>query len=315
MNTSEMQEKIKRIIDNEFGLAAFAVLNESGNITIAKFLFDDNLNHLIKDLLEKNLRDNYLQEETQLDSAENIDDNRKILYEILQSTDYNPFGFLDSFRSITKKYSEKDIEQIIGFAFRININETAVWLYQQVVYPQLIKRSNNVYAILSRNNVYAPLNKDVLKIENKIDIIIIDSSIITSNISLMQRVFQFENYVRKEADRTISMISTMGIVDNLDKFIAFGDKKALTNAKKLMKAKNSPVLRMEKSALLKKLTTLPRYKNKFEIENGKIKISNQKQAAEFLKMLNDSILKSELTDAEYDSSVKKELLPLTSEQM
>ena len=33
-------------------------------------------------------------------------------------------------------------------------------------------------------------------------------------------------------------------------------------------------------------------------------------AAAFLKMLNDSILKSELTDAEYDSTVKKELEPI-----
>ncbi|MBR5996030.1 MAG: DUF4868 domain-containing protein [Eubacteriaceae bacterium] len=42
---------------------------------------------------------------------------------------------------------------------------------------------------------------------------------------------------------------------------------------------------------------------KLEIQNGKIRISNQKQAIEFLKMLNDSILKSELTETEYDSSL------------
>ena len=40
------------------------------------------------------------------------------------------------------------------------------------------------------------------------------------------------------------------------------------------------------------------------------KILNQKQAIEFIKMLNDSILRSELTDAEYDSTVKTELPPI-----
>ena len=39
-------------------------------------------------------------------------------------------------------------------------------------------------------------------------------------------------------------------------------------------------------------------------------INNQKQAIEFLKMLNDSILRSELTETEYDSSIKTELPPL-----
>lgn len=77
-----------------------------------------------------------------------------------------------------------------------------------------------------------------------------------------------------------------------------------------MKAKHSPVLRMDKNVLLEKLKTLPRYKDKLEIDNGKIKIINQKQAIEFIKMLNDSILRSELTDAEYDSTVKTELPPI-----
>jgi hypothetical protein len=67
---------------------------------------------------------------------------------------------------------------------------------------------------------------------------------------------------------------------------------------------------MDKNVLLEKLKTLPRYKDKLEIDNGKIKILNQKQAIEFIKMLNDSILRSELTDAEYDSTVKTELPPI-----
>lgn len=67
---------------------------------------------------------------------------------------------------------------------------------------------------------------------------------------------------------------------------------------------------MKKDVLLEKLRTLPRYKGTFEIAEGRIQINNQKQATAFLKMLNDSILKSELTDAEYDSTVKIELEPI-----
>lgn len=154
------------------------------------------------------------------------------------------------------------------------------------------------------------MKKDVLKIERKVDCLIIGSSIITTKIELLQRVFHFEDYVRGEAQKTIQYISEMEIVNGIDKFLLLADKKALTNAKKLYKAKNSPVLRMKKDVLLDKLRTLPRYKGTFEITEGRIQINNQKQATAFLKMLNDSILKSELTDAEYDSTVKKELEPI-----
>ena len=315
MNISEMQEKIKRIIDGEYGIRAFAVLNTDDHPKIVKFLLDDTLSDRVKEILEQIIRAKYLHEDTILESAENIDDNRKVLYEIIQSNEYAPFAFFDTYSSVVDTYSEANIDQIMGFAFRINVNDTAIWLYQQIVYPQLIKRSKNLYAILSGNSVYTQLDKDVLKIESKVDCLIIDMSVITSNISLMQRVFQFENFVRSEANKTIDLISDMGIVDNLGTFIALGERKALTNAKKLMKARSSPVLRMDKSVLLNKLGTLPRYKDKFEFENGKIKISNQKQATDFLKMLNDSILKSELTEAEYDSTVKTELTPLVNQEV
>lgn len=315
MNISEMQEKIKRIIDSKYGIRAFAVLNTDDHPKIVKFLLDDTLSDRVKEILEQIIRAKYLHEDTILESAENIDDNRKVLYEIIQSNEYAPFAFFDTYSSVVDTYSEANIDQIMGFAFRINVNDTAIWLYQQIVYPQLIKRSKNLYAILSGNSVYTPLDKDVLKIESKVDCLIIDMSVITSNISLMQRVFQFENFVRSEANKTIDLISDMGIVDNLGTFIALGERKALTNAKKLMKARSSPVLRMDKSVLLNKLGTLPRYKDKFEFENGKIKISNQKQATDFLKMLNDSILKSELTEAEYDSTVKTELTPLVNQEV
>ena len=314
MNLVEMQNRIKTIVNEKYGLQAFAVLNIEGILSMEKLLFNDDLNCKVKNMLTKILRDNYLSETTELDSAENIEDNRKIFYEIVQNEDYRPFSFLDTYNSITNIYSDKNIDHIMGLVFRINVNNTAVWLYQQIVYPQLIKRSRNLYAMLFNGSVYKPLDKDVLKIENKIDILIIDASIITSNIGLMQRVFQFESFVRKEADKTIQMISDMEIIDNLEVFTSLGDQKALANAKKLMKAKKSPVLRMDKNLLLSKLETLPRYKNKFEIENQKIKICTQKQASEFLKMLNDSILKSELTNAEYDSSVKKELSPLRNDE-
>lgn len=310
MNVNEMQTAIRAVTDNEFGLEAFSVLKNDNELSLAKFLLNDELCGKVKGLLVGVLNSRYLGEETELDEIENIADNRKVFYEIPQSEEYKPFSFLSTYADVTAIYKEEIVDQLFGFAFRFSVNDTSFWIYQQISYPQLIKRSTNLYAILYRGNIYSPLKKDVLKIEGKADCLIIGNSIITSKIDLMQRFFQFEVYVRREAGKTIELISAMEIVDNLDKFIAVGAQKALTNAKKLVKAKHSPVLRMDKETLLHKLNTLPRYKDKFDITDGKIVISNQKQAVEFIKMLNDSILKSELTDAEYDSTVKIELAPM-----
>ncbi len=309
MTTKEMKDYIKRIIYSEYGISAFAVIKKDETFSLKKFVLDDDLMSNVSEMFKNILDGQFLDDSAALDRAENIDDDRKVFYEIPQTTDYCPFGFLSNHSQITDKYSENDVDDLIGFAFKLNVNDTIVWIYQQVNYPQLIKKSKNIYAIIS-GGAYTTLKKDVLKIERKVDCLIIDKSIITTKIELMQRVFHFEDFVRGEAQKTIQFISEMGIVSGVDKFLSLADKKALTNAKKLYKAKNSPVLRMKKEVLLDKLSTLPRYKGTFEISEGQIQINNQKQATAFLKMLNDSILKSELTDAEYDSTVKTELEPI-----
>lgn len=82
------------------------------------------------------------------------------------------------------------------------------------------------------------------------------------------------------------------------------------NAKKLLKAKNSPVLQMKKNDLLENLKKHSRYKTMFKFEEDHIVISSQKEAAAFIKMLNDDIVRSELTGKEYDSSSKMLLGPV-----
>lgn len=94
------------------------------------------------------------------------------------------------------------------------------------------------------------------------------------------------------------------------KFVAFENKSKLTNAKKLLKAKNSPVLQMKKNDLLENLKKHSRYKTMFKFEEDHIVISSQKEAAAFIKMLNDDIVRSELTGKEYDSSSKMLLGPV-----
>lgn len=127
---------------------------------------------------------------------------------------------------------------------------------------------------------------------------------------LMQRFFGFEQYIRAGAQKTIEIIRDLDIVDSLEKFVAFENKSKLTNAKKLLKAKNSPVLQMKKNDLLENLKKHSRYKTMFKFEEDHIVISSQKEAAAFIKMLNDDIVRSELTGKEYDSSSKMLLGPV-----
>lgn len=159
-------------------------------------------------------------------------------------------------------------------------------------------------------DTYDEIDSDIVQIDSRADVIIFSSSVVTAKMDLMQRFFGFEQYIRAGAQKTIEIIRDLDIVDSLEKFVAFENKSKLTNAKKLLKAKNSPVLQMKKNDLLENLKKHSRYKTMFKFEEDHIVISSQKEAAAFIKMLNDDIVRSELTGKEYDSSSKMLLGPV-----
>jgi hypothetical protein len=49
-----------------------------------------------------------------------------------------------------------------------------------------------------------------------------------------------------------------------------------------------------------------------KIENGKIITGTEKELKAFIKLINDDLVKSELSDVEYDSPSKKVLDPLVA---
>lgn len=132
MNVNEMQTAIRAVTDNEFGLEAFSVLKKDNELSLAKFLLNDELCGKVKGLLVGVLNSRYLGEETELDEIENIADNRKVFYEIPQSEEYKPFSFLSTYADVTAIYKEEIVDQLFGFAFRFSVNDTSFWIYQQI---------------------------------------------------------------------------------------------------------------------------------------------------------------------------------------
>ena len=310
MTKEEIQASIQSIMftDAPCGITMFACLRTESGCRAKKIKATDKLLSRTKDKLSNRINSTYLADDAEYSSSDNIADNKNEFYEIISTESYSPFAFLKEADNCTEYYSENDREQLSGFFFRINLNDQFFWIYQHIYSVSRIDRSKNIIARLVKD-VYEEIDSDIVQIDSRADIIIFPSSIITDKIDLMQRSFGFERYIRTEAKKTIEIIRNLDIVIGLEKIAALENKNKPTNAKKLLKAKNSPVLRMEKGDLMNKLRAHSRYKSMFKFEGNQIVINSQKDAAAFIKMLNDDIVRSELTGQEYDSSIKMPLEP------
>lgn len=305
MNKEEIQDSIKNIVlpDKIPGFTIYVCLREECGVGIKKINATNELIDCARDRVLQFIVHSYLSDEAEFDSSDNIADNKNVIYEIKFTDAYRPFSFLDLTESCEEYYSENDKGRLLGFIFRVNIGDKQIWAYQHIYPTSRVDRSKKLFARFVEN-AYDIINEDIVQLNSRVDLIILSTCVITSKINIMQQYFGFEEYIRAAAQNTIKIIHDLDVLKEDEKLIAFETKRKLTNAKKLLKARNSPVLKMDKVDLLRRLKVHSRYQYMFKFEDDYIVISSQKDVEIFIKMLNDDIVRSDLTDHEYDSSSK-----------
>ena len=310
MQVTQLKEKIQEVFsDGYYAVALYACVRDDDQVVLRKINTSDALEMRIRRLLASEIQRLYLSDEVELEPMENMADNTRVLYEVGQSDTFHPFAFLNQAKT-APLYSPSDHSDLLGFAIVTERNDARLWFYQQTYAIAQVQRDRSVYAVLN-GKVFTLLEKETLKIEERIDIAVIGDSLITSRIDVLQRQFGFSDYIRREAGKTLDTIRDVGLLKDTDKLDALLGKEALTFAKKLMKIRNSPVLCMEREELAGKLKMHPRYRNSFQFsEDDHVILRSQKDAKEFLKMLNDDFVRSDLSGREYDSPSKQLLAPL-----
>lgn len=251
------------------------------------------------------------------DLAENIADDQNKFYIIPQSEEYQPFNYLNApnLNDTSESYAVSDSEYAEGIFFRYARQNHVIWAFQYFWPTAIPNRKGLGIHIIPQDDVFVELNKPILAIMQKIDLLVINNHIITNNIELLQTHYQFQNYIRSSAEHIISEIETLNLVSNIDKFkdyIARSEK--TTYAKKVLRLKDSKVLTKSKDELYKKLTTLPRWRGRFDINahDHTINLKTYTDIEALIDLLDERYTRSDVTNEEYDTSAKKWIGPANS---
>lgn len=305
MEKERIKEYINNIINNghDFGIKVYTVLKILNKVELKELCVTDKLEDMLKTMIIENINSKILSDEIKIEDSQNISEQRgNCIYDIETSDSYNPFSFINDVDNC-EHYDTHENNNISGFLFKINFNEKYFWAYQHVYAVTKIKKSN-AFLLLFKDNSFDLFEDEIISISSKIDLIILENNIITDNIKLLQTHFGFDQFIRIEARKTVDVIVAKGMVSNSEKLINLIGQEKTTIAKKFMKAKNSPVLKIDNIVLSNRIRNHSRYKNMIIFDGEKIKTDTQKDVNNFLKMLCDDLLRSDLTLLEYDSETK-----------
>lgn len=306
MNKLEMTSKIREIIetDTNCGVEIYVCLkNDEQVFYIEKMVSRNELKDRVRAIVLDVLREQYLDDDTEYGDISDVIDNKKMVYVLEQSEEYCPFSALGDNLDVISTFEEKNIERVLGFIFKINLNSKKIFAYQQAYVGSRLQ-AKNVLRIMQKEDVFQIVEKEMLKIDKRVELVIVDNTILVRNVKVLQDYFGFQLFVRNQAQSVISKLEELDILGDIDVLKECQNGEKLTISKKLMKIKNSPVLEMDKDELIRKIPLIPRYRGIIHIEDGKIRTSTKKDVDNLLKLLNDDIVKSELTDKEYDSTSK-----------
>lgn len=311
MDSGTIREKLKPIIEqsDKCGFTAYLVVKEEPRLK-KMMLEKDGLRVHLKDCMIGVIKNRYLADDATYTQAENVADNQFKFYIINQNEIYHPFN-VDLWNC--EDFKETDLSDFMGFIFAFRYDEQVVWCYQNkrsITVPN--RKNTGIFTRLKHFEggvIFEEQIDNPVKIEHAIDALIIDNQIITSDIKLFERSFDFLDFIEEKSRSVVSSVLSTGYFNDNGKMIEYlsrGGGREKRYHKRMMRAIDSPVLSMTAEALFEKIQTVDRWKGKFkEPVDGKIPIDTFKEVESLIDLLDERYTKSEITGQEYDTDVKK----------
>ena len=304
-------QALNNLLSQVCGFEVFAVTKDPPRlkkISLTETGDNGGLKSTLKSMMLDVIRERYLSDDATYAPAENVADNQYKFYIVQQNEEYKPFEFLTGEQEDFKTENLKDITDFV-FVFRYSTQTVSCFQKGRSIMVPNRKGAGLLAKILCHDDsIILDQQKEPL-ITKAIDVLIIDGHIITDNIKMMERNFDFQIFISKKAREAAASVAQSGFFSNtskLDEYLSRGGVRQKTYYKKMMRALDSPVLSMTAEELFLKVSTVGRWKGKFKNPvDGMIPIETFKEVENLIDLLDERYTKSEITGQEYDTDVKK----------
>lgn len=205
----------------------------------------------------------------------------------------------------TFSFQEDELTQIAAIIVVIADDEQETSIYKKLSPVEVVGRGG--YMLWKSNERFERFEDKLLRISPRFQVLRVAGQVIIADLSSIERSFGFHDVITREATASLDAISDMNIVSNMDSLHELVDD--VSFARKLTRvARNSPVMQLNipNPTIIAFAKAHPATKNKMRFNAGDTHFELDTRVAKdlFIKILNDDLLTSELTQKHYDSLAK-----------
>ena len=319
MLVKELKNEVQEMFLESIGIRLYAVLKcEDGNVVKAINIADEENeeNNSSNGLLQgfcnsvNSLLSTY-DEDNDIMKLSSADERGKAIY-------YYDLEQLPTEMEMLKGVSEQRItenfsfavdtlDQIVAFIVQIGNAEHNLLLYKQQYPVSLMKRDKYMLTPIPHENRFKKYDEDILRIDFNCQFVLWSDNIYIFDIDKMEKICAFHDVVVNEARKSITEIEKLHILDNVD--VLYDELNNITFARKLTRVyRDSKVLGKVSNKELIDFTRNHSYfkKNPIKVtqDGKKLLLDTKKSKEAFIKLLNDDLLTSQLTNTDYESLAK-----------
>lgn len=207
-------------------------------------------------------------------------------------------------------FTSDSYNDIFGYLLKIGLENNYITLFRKH-YPVSVISKDTTFSLkrIGNESRFIKVTDDILKMTFGIDFFMIGQMLFINNLNVLERFFDFHNVVKNEALRSIDLIENSGLLVETEALKI--DINNITFARKLirMTSKSRVIGKIPNEVIIKFTKENHILSGKFSYNEGgtKLILNTKKSRKLFLKLMDDDILISELTNTYYDSSAKDEI--------
>lgn len=314
MNQEELMQALAYYLDEQRALAAvlYFVLIEGQQRVIKRVDLEGDAQQSLRTRYAGSIRETLVQnEELQLMPLSEADERRNAIYRYDLE---QPIESLDVMRTVLQnnireefRFDRDNLANLEGFIIVIGDEAHRVVLYKKN-YPVNILQRDRFLLIPISNTRFVPAAQDAIMLDKKFDFMLVEDELFVIKLTTLERSFGYENVIMGQAQQTIAVIHNIALLTDMQPLLDLATE--LTNAKKLVKVRNSPVLRVPTANVINFIRNHPKLTGRIHFNANETQISLDTGVSKklFLKLLNDDYLFSQLTELQYDTIAKDKVV-------
>lgn len=317
MTVNELKDKTLNILNCPISSQVYLVLRENDTFVVKLADIEDDIAAPeIQNMFSEYLRNNVIgNDDLQICELSTADERLNAIYHYDYAEYPDELGIFNSFdinqfaeNAIKFNFEQDDLGKLFGYIIYLGNMEKGITLFKKHYPISLIKRNSFLLgAIKSKERFEVVSGNDIVRLNSTVQLFKIENELYATELAVLERNMGFSQLIQRAASEVVQAIDDIGILEDIQVLIDSTEEASFSRRLSKVK-KSSPIFKLHigKETIIQFTKMIPELSGKFKYsEDGTmIRLDTKKSKESFIKLMNDSFLRSELIKQFYETTVK-----------